>query len=236
MPYTPTRRLSYARALLSVAAVVVVCLGAAFDGGVANGRIPSSGQPSAALMSPDAAAVVTGGGTVIAPAGFGTAVASFGLNAKRPPGFTGGGAATGRINYNKHAQSSNGRHTNLPVMFMEAETSSTPTPNGTGGKATLSGNCGVPTSECPTDTISVLVYVEDNGDSGGGVDIFRIYFCSIPAFLPDPNTFNPTLPPPGCQGPEGGYLRSGNIQERVTGPSGSAGTAPTAARAPLRLP
>jgi hypothetical protein len=187
-------------------------------------------------MDPNAAAVVTGGGTVIAPSGFGTAVASFGLNAKRPPGFTGGGMATGRINYNKHAQSSNGRHTNVPVMMMEAQTSTTPTPNGTGGKATLSGNCGDPTSECPTGTASVIVYVEDNGDSGGGIDVFRIFFCTVPAFLPDPTTFDPTMPPTGCQGPEGGLLRTGNIQVRVTGPSGSAGMAPTAARAPIRLP
>src|SRR5690348_1581773 len=103
MAYPPRPRSSHTYALLSVVATVVVCLGAALDGGVANARIPYSAQPSAALMSPDAAAVVTGGGTVIAPAGFGTAVASFGLNAKRPPGFTGGGTATGRINYDKHA-------------------------------------------------------------------------------------------------------------------------------------
>jgi len=236
MSETPIPRRSHTRAVLSVAAISVLCLGAALGGDVANGRIPSSGQPSAALMSPDAPAAVTGGGTVVVPAGFGAnAVGSFGLNAKRPPGFTGGGTATGRINYDKHAQSSNGRHTNVPVLFMQAETTSTP-PNGTGGKATLSGNCGVPTSECPTGTVSVLVYVEDNSDAGGGVDIFRIFFCTIGAFLPDPTTFDPTMAPNGCQGPEGGLLRSGNIQVRASGPSGSAGTAPTAARVPLRLP
>jgi hypothetical protein len=86
-------------------------------------------------------------------------------------------------------------------------------PNGTGGSATLAGDCG---TECPPGSQSVLVYVEDNSDSGAGSDVFRIFFCSGPATLPPP-AFNGLSAPSGCDGPEGGNLRTGNIQVRGDG-------------------
>lgn len=228
-PYTHRfRRPSGARSFVTI----VVAIGVALSAGVAQGRVdPGPQQTTGALLSETTDAKVTGGGTVTVPAGFGTAVASFGLNAKRPAGFT-NGLAQGRINYNKHAQVPD-RHVNVPVSYMQAEISATPTPNGTGGRAVLVGQCGGPASECRAGDQSVVVYVEDKADSGGGIDIFRIFFCVIAS--PDLTGFDGTAPPPGCVGPEGGTLRTGNIQVRPGGGSGSA-TAPTAARAPLRLP
>src|SRR5438128_1386887 len=101
------------------------------------------------LAQVDTAALVTGGGTVLAAPLDPNTVASFGLNARRPAGFTGGGAAQGRINYDKHAMAS-GRHVNVPVVLMEAVI----TPNGTGGQASLVGDCTAPGAECPTGTKS----------------------------------------------------------------------------------
>ncbi len=218
----------------SVAAALLVSVGVVVSAGIAEGRVdPSTGQPTASLISPGTNAIVTGGGTVVATPGSATTVSSFGLNAKRPVGYT-GGEAQGRINYDRHS-SAPGRHVNVPVTRMEAETNNLP-PNSTGGKAILAGNCGGAGNECPTNIQSVLVYVEDNSDSGGGFDVFRIFICNVPAFLPDPLTFDPTSPPDNCTGPEGGLtIRTGNIQVRPGGGSGS-GQAPTAARAPLRLP
>ena len=210
----------------AIGATVVLC--------IALGGPPEPARAGgAAAVDPNTVATVTGGGTVVVTTFVGSAVASFGLNAKRPATFT-GGTATGRINYDKHVQGT-GRHVNAPVVLMQAEISSTPTPNGTGGRADLVADCNTPGSECPSGTISVVVHVEDNSDAGGGSDIFRIFFCSVPPILPPPG-FDSTMPPNGCSGPDGGLLRTGNIQIRATGPSGSAGTAPTAARAPLRLP
>src|SRR5207249_4795434 len=60
---------------------------------------------------------------------------------------------------------------------------------------------------------SVLVYVEDNSDSGAGNDVFRIFFCTLSPFLPGPS-FNGSGAPPSCVGPQGNTLRSGNIQVR----------------------
>jgi hypothetical protein len=177
-------------------------------------------------------AKVTGGGTVSVPAGLGTAVASFGLNAKRPTGST-NGLAQGRINYDKHAPGSD-RHVNVPVTYMQAELSGTPTPNGTGGRAAIVGQCGGTGSECRAGDASVVVYVEDRSDSGGGNDIFRIFYCFVTS--PDLTGFNGSTAPEGCFGPDGGTLRTGNIQIRPGGGSGSGPQAPTAARAPLRLP
>ena len=233
MPDARSSRPSRTRAIWSVAAAIVVSVGAALTAGVAQGRVATlTAGPIAIQMSADTDAKATGGGTVTVPI---NVVASFGINAKRPPGFTAGsgGPANGRINYNKHAQVA-GRHINVPVTLMAAETTSTP-PNGTGGKATLVGDCTLPGAECPANTASVDVYIEDNADSGGGTDIFRIFLCSLPAGLPPPS-FDGMTPPTGCQPFEGGTLRTGNIQIRPSNSSGGSGQAPTAARAPIRLP
>jgi hypothetical protein len=224
-------RLAHLRALLSVAAVALVAVGAATSGSIAQGRVESgTGQPATMAMSPDTIAIVTGGGTVKIT-GVPDIVASFGVNGKRPAGFVqnGQGVASGRINYNKHAQVA-GRHVNVPVVFMNAELSSTPSPNGTGGKAQLIGNCGASGAECPSSVPafqSVLVYVEDNSDSGGGSDVFQISYCTG---APSAN-----VAAMGCGLAEGGTLRTGNIQIRGS-VSGSSPSIPTAARAPLRLP
>ena len=151
---------------------------------------------------------------------------------RRPDGFAGGGGASGRVNYDEHANVAS-RHVNAPVMFMEAAMSSSPTPNGTGGSAAMSADCTAP-AECPSGFGSILVYVEDNSDSGANSDVFRIFFCAGGASVP-PSNFNGTSAPIGCTGPEGGTLRTGNIQVRQT-ISGSGPNAPTAVRAPLRLP
>ena len=84
----------------------------------------------------------------------------FGLNARRPDGFTGGGIASGRVNYDEHANVAS-RHVNAPVALMQAAMSGSPTPNGTGGSAAMSADC-TPPAECPSGFNSVIVYVEDN--------------------------------------------------------------------------
>ena len=122
---------------------------------------------------------------------------------------------------------------NVPVVYMQAEISGTPSPNGTGGRAAVVGQCGG-SAECRSNDASVVVYVEDKSDSGGGIDIFRIFFCVVSS--PDLTGFNGTTAPVGCVGPEGGTLRTGNIQIRPGGGSGGSAQVPTAARAPLRLP
>ena len=63
-----------------------------------------------------------------------------------------------------------------------------------------SGGMARPLTECGPGAASVLVDVEDNGDSGGGTDVFQISSC---AGLP-------SLPPTGCSIAEGGILRTGN--------------------------
>src|SRR5712691_9986051 len=83
---------------LSIAAAIAISLGAALSAGTVQGRVAPTSARSAVVLSEAIDAKVTGGGTVVATPGFSTAVASFGLNAKLPPGFT-NGAATGRINY-----------------------------------------------------------------------------------------------------------------------------------------
>lgn len=225
-------RLARARSPWGLAAVAVVATGVALSAGIAQGRIdPLSNQTAVAAMSPDTVAVVTGGGTVTVPEGAMNVVASFGVNARRPDGFTGGGAATGRVNYDEHGNVST-RRVNAPVMFMEAAMSTQPTPNGTGGNAAMSADC-TPPADCPSGFASVLVYVEDNSDSGANSDVFRIFFCVTAPGLPA--NFNGSSAPAGCTGPEGNTLRTGNIQVRQTITGGSASVL-TAARAPLRLP
>jgi hypothetical protein len=191
--------------VVSAVAVVGFCIAIALSGDLAQGRVdPLMGGRAATAESANTIAKVTGGGTVLAWPTYPSNISSFGLNARRPVGFSGGGPAEGRINYNRH-RNSTGRHVNIPVTLMQAFVTGTPTPNGTGGTATIIGDCTAPGSECPTGKFSALVYVEDNSDSGAGTDIFRISFCGGLPQLPAPDN---------CSAPEGGYLRTGNIQVR----------------------
>ena len=191
--------------------------------------IPAQASPRSSPngLATDTIGIATGGGTVEV----GPIVASFGLNAKRPANFTGGGAAVGRINYDKHANVLGGHHVNVPVTFMSIILTTTPTPNGTGGSAQIVGDCQAQGAECPSNSPgpafrSVLVYVEDNADSGAGTDVFQISYCTDPA----------TAIPVTCPVfEEGGTIRTGNVQIRPDsgGPGGSAPVAPLAMR---RLP
>ena len=217
-----------------IAAAIVASGALALSSGIAQGRVDpiSTGPSVTAAMSQDAVAIVTGGGTVVVTEGTMNVVASFGINAKRPDGFAGGGPASGRVNYTEHANVGS-RHLNAPVVLMEAFLSSSPTPNGTGGSAAMSADCTAP-AECPSGFASAIVYVEDNSDSGANSDVFKIFFCTFSPFLPGP-TFNGTTAPASCVGPEGNTIRTGNIQVRQT-ITGSGPNMPTAARAPLRVP
>ncbi len=212
----------------AIAAVALLAVALAIPGRLAQARVDGSDTRYASVQSPDTIAFATGGGTVVVDA---TTVASFGINAKRPDGTFTSGVAQGRINYDKHANITGGRHVNVPVNFMSAQIGPTISPNGTGGTAQLGGNCSDVGAECPTGVGGVLVTVVDNSDSGAGSDTFTITFCTTGGTAGNP----PTL---GCGQPEAGpLLRTGNIQIRSSGPSaGSGGTALTAARAPLRLP
>ena len=185
--------------------------------------MPAQASPSWSpnALPTDTVGIATGGGTVA----LGSIVASFGLNAKRPANFAGGGAATGRINFDKHANLVGGHHVNVPVTFMSIILTSTPTPNGTGGSAQIVGDCQAAGAQCPSNTPafrSVLVYVEDNADSGAGSDFFQISYCTDPA----------TVIPTTCPMIDGGTVRTGNIQIRPSsgGAGGSAPQAPIAAR------
>ena len=159
-------------------------------------------------MNQDTTAKATGGGTVLAKTTFPTTVASFGVNARRPDAFSGGGEAEGRINYVRHKSMAD-RHVNVPVVYMQAGVTPQP-PNQTGGDALLLGDCAGAT--CPSGTGSVVVYVKDVTDSGAGQDVFNIYFCAGPPA--PPGVFVPGGAIPDCSGPEGDTLRSGNIQVR----------------------
>lgn len=194
-------------------AILAIVIGIGLSPGIAQGRVdPVSSAGTRSALEPDVIAKVTGGGNVLAAPTYPNTVASFGLNARRPAGFSGGGTAEGRINYDRH-RNTTGRHVNVPVVLMQALISDTPTPNGTGGKAAIVGDCSLGTT-CPPGDQSVVVYAEDNSDSGAGSDVFKIYFCDGLPALPPPNFSGGSLS--GCEGPEGGNLRSGNIQVRST--------------------
>jgi hypothetical protein len=233
----PRRRLTRMRERLTsqvtrsrvpgIAAVAMLAVALAVSGHLAQARVDAPEGRNAPVLSPDTIAFATGGGTVVVDV---TVVASFGINAKRPDGTFTSGAAQGRINYDKHANITGGRHVNVAVNFMSAQIGPTITPNGTGGSAQIAGNCTDPGAECPPNTAAVLVSVTDASDSGAGTDSFLIQLCG---------TAGTSNGPPGNCGPaEGGpTLRTGNIQIRSSGPSASGGgLAVTAARAPLRLP
>jgi hypothetical protein len=224
MRYEVIERIARSRPASTIAALallVTVSLS-----GIAQARVdPSIPGRMVAAQSPDTIEKVTGGGTVLAAPTYPTTIASFGLNARRAPGFVAGGAATGKIHYNRH-RNSTGRHVKAPVTFMQGTTTPTP-PNQTGGTATIVGDCTATGAECPPGSASVLVYVEDNSDKGAGSDVFRISFCGGFAQLPSPS---------GCSVAEGGTLRTGNIQIRGDGgeigeqndTAGAAGVFPTA--------
>ena len=227
-----TRRVSHPRALLSLAAVATMCIAAAASAGVVQGRVtPGFEAPASSVLSPDTIGLATGGGTVTVTAVPQNILASFGINGKRPTGFVqnGTGTATGRINYDKHAQVTAGRHVNVPVTFMTVELSATPSPNGTGGKAQLVGDCTQANVECPNNTPafqSVVVYVEDNSDTGAN-DKFQIQFCTDPA--------SASVNQASCSLAEGGAIRTGQIQIRPS-PSGGTTMAPTHVAAPRLQP
>jgi hypothetical protein len=200
----------------SIAGVVVLII-SAHSVNIAQGRVhPASDLQVPAQQSADTVAKATGGGTVFANPGVDTTVSSFGLNARRPVGFAGGGFAEGRINYDRH-RGGTGRHVNAPVILMQATTDDPPSPNGTGGSASIIADCTVTGSTCPEGNVQAVVYVEDNADSGAGVDVFRIFFCGAPQVLPLPDLSGPGASLEGCSGPEGSTLRSGNIQVRAEG-------------------
>ena len=120
MRYTFGERVRRSRTASSLA-IIVIAAGVALSSGYAHARMNAldGGQVSAQLSS-DVVAKATGGGTVLVPTQS-NAVASFGINARRPTGFVPGGApdAQGRINYDRH-RGTTGRHVNVPVVFMQA--------------------------------------------------------------------------------------------------------------------
>ncbi|TMF73145.1 MAG: hypothetical protein E6I18_16240, partial [Chloroflexi bacterium] len=186
----------------------------ALSGSLAQGRVdPLTTSRAFADLSGDTIAKVTGGGTVLAAPTYPNTVATFGVNARRPAGFISGGQATGRIHYDRH-RNTTGRHVNVPVVLMQGVITNPQTPNGTGGDAALVGDCDAIGATCPANDHSVVVYVEDNSDSGANSDVFKIYFCTASAGPTPPSFAGGSLP--GCDPPEGGTLRSGNIQVHST--------------------
>jgi len=213
MRYEFVEQLRRSRALSSLA-VLAITFSLVLSAGAAQARV-DAGATRATTLSGDAVAKVTGGGTVLAKPTYITTVASFGINARRPFGFTGGDFAQGRVNYDRHKNVA-GRHVNAPVVYMSAGPAPQP-PNQTGGDALIVADCTGSSgpAECPSGVNSAIVYVSDVADSGAGQDTFNIYFCTdLPAL---PNVFVPGGPIQGfdCQGPEGDKLRSGNIQVRT---------------------
>ena len=207
---------------LATAMAVAITVGLVLSGSAAQARVDQGTSGSQRnLLSEDAIAKVTGGGTVLAKPTYPTTVASFGVNARRPNGFVSGGLAEGRINYDRHVNMSD-RHVNAPISYMEASPTPQP-PNQTGGEALLLADC--TNATCPSGTMYVLVYVKDVTDPGTGQDIFNIYFCT--GLASPPAGFVPGAPVSNCSGPEGDMLRSGNIQ--VRGDAATAGETMTTA-------
>jgi hypothetical protein len=227
-----TRRLTRSRALWSLAVAGMMCIAAATSASVAQGRVtPGFEVPASSVLDANTLGIATGGGTVTVTAVPQNILASFGINGKRPVGFVqnGLGTALGRINYDKHAQIAAGRHVNVPVTFMTVELSGAPSPNGTGGRAQLIGDCTQANVECPSNTPafqSVLVYVEDNSDTGAN-DKFQIQFCTD---APSASINQAT-----CTVAEGGPIRTGQIQIRPSSSGGSA-QVPTHVAAPRLQP
>ena len=187
-------------------AILTVVVSAIATSGAVQARVdPGIQTQQVGAQSQDTVAKATGGGTVLAFGAPDTTVSSFGFNARRPVGFAGGGFAEGRINYDRHRGTTD-RHVNVPVIYMQATATNG---SNTGGSASIIGNCAGQT--CPSNTVQVLVYVEDNSDSGANSDVFKIFFCGLAQTTPLPDLSSG--PPEGCS-VEGGTLRSGNIQVR----------------------
>jgi hypothetical protein len=191
------RRSRFASAL----AVLAIVLSVALSPNVGQASVdPDTGSTAPSPESGATVAKVTGGGTVLAQPTFSTTIASFGLNARRAVAFPGDGTALGRIMYDRH-RNSTGRLVNVPVVYMQGLTMNTP-PNGTGGTATIVGDCMAPQATCPAGSLWAVARVQDNSDAGPGSDEFTINFCN-----------SGTAPAPAtCGLVEGGTLRTGNIQ------------------------
>jgi hypothetical protein len=182
-------------------AVLAIALSLVLTPNVGQARVDlRTGSTAPSPESGATVAKVTGGGTLPAQPFYPTTIASFGVNARRPVGFPGDATAVGRIMYDRH-RNSTGRLVNVPVVFMQGLTTDTP-PNGTGGSATIVGDCTAPQATCPAGNMSAVVHVQDNSDSGPGSDSFTISFC----------TGAPSPAPSNCGLAEGGTLRTGNIQ------------------------
>jgi len=208
MRYPFAENIRRSRVATSIA-VLVVFVGIALSSGAAQGRVDTAFGSKVNAMNADTTSKATGGGTVLATPTYTGTVSSFGVNARRPLGFTNGGGAEGRINYERHKNITD-RHVNAPVVYMQAGVTPQP-PNQTGGDAIIVADCQGAT--CPSGTLSVDVYVKDVSDSGAGQDVFQIYFCTVGPGVP-PAGYVGGGPIPDCTVAEGGTLRSGNIQVR----------------------
>src|SRR5438309_9222475 len=187
MRYAPIERIARSRAA-SFIAILAVLVSITLSGSLAQGRVDPQTSGTFADLSNDTVAKITGGGTVLAAPLYPNTVATFGVNARRPAGFVSGGAATGRISYDRHRDTT-ARHINVPVVLMQAVITQPQTPNGTGGDAALVGDCTALGATCPPGDNSVIVYLKDNSDSGANSDVFKILFCQIGA-APPPAGFN----------------------------------------------
>src|SRR5213593_4611999 len=127
MRYAVIERIARSRTA-SVMAILAVLVSITLSGSLAQARVSFfSTSQTFTDLSGDTVAKVTGGGTVLAAPLYPNTVATFGVNARRPAGFLGGGGATGRISYDRH-RNTTGRQINVPVVLMEALISTTPTP------------------------------------------------------------------------------------------------------------
>ena len=206
------------RVLQSFVAVAVILVSAVVTTNIAQARLdPALSTMAPTQQSEDTISKATGGGTVLAYPSPSTTVSSFGVNARRPVGYAGGtGLAEGRVNYDRH-KGGTGRHVNAPVIYMQSENTTPPGPNGTGGSASIIADCTVGGATCPPGDLQAIVYLEDNSDSGANSDVFQIFFCNTVQVVPLPDLSQPNPDLPGCVGPEGGLLRTGNIQVRAQG-------------------
>src|SRR4051812_48232650 len=91
-----------ARGTSAIAATLVIIAGAAASLSLSPGA--ADAMPYAPQVSADTIAMATGGGTIYTDPTH-TTLASFGINGKRPAGFSSGqgGPAQGRINFDNHA-------------------------------------------------------------------------------------------------------------------------------------
>src|SRR3989442_12808443 len=87
----------------AIAAIVVLCFAMTRPADIAQGRVdPMTQDQGQAALSGDTVGVATGGGTVTVNVPI-SLVASFGINGKRPGGFTRGGATGGTVHHRQRA-------------------------------------------------------------------------------------------------------------------------------------